>query len=151
MGDQKRYSELPPIVELAERVRTTDATVQTLAKEYGVSLPTMVNRFIYAGFSTNGETRKAEARREMKEYLAGVVRSYAEPWMDEGICGQVEGDLWFPEKGGSTADAKRICMGCPVRQICLEFALSNNERFGIYGGKSERERRKIAKDREVAA
>lgn len=145
MGNHKKFSELPPIVELAERVRTTEATVQTLAKEYGVSLPTMVNRFIYAGFSTNGETRKAEARRELKDYLHSVLRTYAEPWMEEGICGQTDPEAFFPEKGGSTAEAKRVCMGCPVRDTCLQYALQHGERFGIWGGKSERDRRKIQK------
>ena len=68
-------------------------------------------------------------------------------WMLEGLCAQVGGDSWFPEKGGSTQEAKRICMSCPVRIECLEDALARNERFGIAGGKSERERRKIAQDR----
>ena len=49
----------------------------------------------------------------------------------------------FPEKGGSTRDAKRVCTGCTVRAECLEFALANDERFGIWGGLSERERRRL--------
>jgi WhiB family redox-sensing transcriptional regulator len=52
---------------------------------------------------------------------------------------------FFPEKGGSTRDAKKICTGCEVRGECLEYALSNDERFGIWGGLSERERRKLRK------
>ena len=49
----------------------------------------------------------------------------------------------FPEKGGSTREAKRICLGCEVRDACLEYALANDERFGIWGGLSERERRRL--------
>lgn len=51
----------------------------------------------------------------------------------------------FPEKGGSTREAKRVCVGCEVRVECLEYALANDERFGIWGGLSERERRKLKK------
>ena len=47
------------------------------------------------------------------------------------------------EKGGSTREAKRICGECPVRAECLEYALEEDERFGIWGGMSERERRKL--------
>ncbi len=52
-------------------------------------------------------------------------------------------EAFFPEKGGSTREAKRICLGCEVRDECLEYALANDERFGIWGGLSERERRRL--------
>lgn len=48
-------------------------------------------------------------------------------------------------KGGSTREAKRVCLTCDVRGDCLEYALANDERFGIWGGMSERERRKLKK------
>lgn len=66
-----------------------------------------------------------------------------EDWRDTALCAQVGGELWFPEKGGSTRDAKRICNRCEVRAECLEYALDNDERFGIWGGLSERERRRL--------
>jgi WhiB family transcriptional regulator, redox-sensing transcriptional regulator len=66
-----------------------------------------------------------------------------EPWMAEGICAQADPDAWFPEKGGSTVSAKRICMGCPVRDECLQYALDHNERHGVWGATSERERQKL--------
>ncbi|MGH3666030.1 MAG: WhiB family transcriptional regulator [Egibacteraceae bacterium] len=65
------------------------------------------------------------------------------PWADQAKCLQAEPDTFFPEKGGSTREAKRICAGCPVRVECLEYALANDERFGIWGGLSERERRRL--------
>jgi WhiB family transcriptional regulator, redox-sensing transcriptional regulator len=65
------------------------------------------------------------------------------PWADQARCLQAEPDTFFPEKGGSTREAKRICSGCDVRDLCLEYALANDERFGIWGGMSERERRKL--------
>lgn len=67
----------------------------------------------------------------------------AEPWADEAICAQTDPDAFFPEKGGSTKEAKRICQGCPVREDCLNYAIEHDERFGIWGGHSERERRAI--------
>lgn len=143
-------SRMPAITELAARVRAGE-TVDSVAASCGVARVTILNRFCDAGFTPAGEPQQVEARTSLKAYLASVARTWAEPWMDEGICGQTDPEIFFPEKGGSTADAKRICMGCPVRRTCLEWALSNNERFGILGGKSERERRKIAKEREVAA
>lgn len=64
-------------------------------------------------------------------------------WQEQALCAQVDPDAFFPDKGGSTREAKRICSGCEVRAECLEFALSNDERFGIWGGLSERERRRL--------
>lgn len=69
----------------------------------------------------------------------------APEWMDRALCAQVDYEMFFPEKGGSTADAKRLCGTCDVREDCLRYAIDHHERFGIWGGKSERERRAIAK------
>jgi WhiB family redox-sensing transcriptional regulator len=65
------------------------------------------------------------------------------PWASEAKCLNADPDVFFPEKGGSTREAKRICAECPVRVECLEYALEEDERFGIWGGMSERERRKL--------
>lgn len=64
-------------------------------------------------------------------------------WQDRALCAQTDPEAFFPEKGGSTREAKRICSGCEVRAECLEYALAHDERFGIWGGLSERERRKL--------
>ncbi|MGF3055820.1 WhiB family transcriptional regulator [Microbacterium sp. YY-01] len=64
-------------------------------------------------------------------------------WQADALCAQTDPEAFFPEKGGSTRDAKRICSACEVRDECLEYALNNDERFGIWGGLSERERRKL--------
>lgn len=68
-------------------------------------------------------------------------------WMDEGVCAQVGDDLWFPEKGGSTREAKQVCAGCPVKADCLEYALRHDIRTGVWGGKAERERRVLQRKR----
>ena len=64
-------------------------------------------------------------------------------WQEQALCAQTDPEAFFPEKGGSTREAKRICSGCEVRSECLEYALEHDERFGIWGGLSERERRRL--------
>ncbi|AZP21587.1 transcriptional regulator [Streptomyces antibioticus] len=64
-------------------------------------------------------------------------------WQDEALCAQTGGDFFFPEPGSSVREAKRICGLCPIRSACLEFALDNDERFGVWGGLSEKERLEI--------
>ena len=68
-------------------------------------------------------------------------------WQLEANCLGVDPDLFFPERGASTKEAKAVCKGCVVREDCLEFALQNGEKFGIWGGLSERARRRIRRQR----
>ena len=81
--------------------------------------------------------------------VPGVRRLEPEPdplaWQADALCAQTDPEAFFPEKGGSTRDAKKICASCEVRAQCLEYALKNDESFGIWGGLSERERRKLRK------
>ena len=67
------------------------------------------------------------------------------PWQDRARCRDYDPEIFFPEKGGSSREAKRICAQCTVQRECLDYALSNDERFGIWGGLSERERRRLKK------
>jgi WhiB family transcriptional regulator, redox-sensing transcriptional regulator len=71
-------------------------------------------------------------------------------WQMLSNCLGVDPDLFFPERGASTKDAKAVCQGCVVREDCLEYALTNREKFGIWGGLSERERRRIRRERAQA-
>ena len=73
----------------------------------------------------------------------GAVEDNPLAWQTDALCAQTDPEAFFPEKGGSTRDAKRICTSCDVRGECLDYALQNDERFGIWGGLSERERRKL--------
>jgi WhiB family transcriptional regulator, redox-sensing transcriptional regulator len=72
-----------------------------------------------------------------------VLELEPQPWMAHANCAGVDPDLFFPERGESTTEAKAICRACPVRTECLDYALSINERHGIWGGTSERQRRAI--------
>ena len=60
-------------------------------------------------------------------------------------CAETDPEAFFPEKGGSTREAKKVCLSCDVRGECLDYALAHDERFGIWGGLSERERRRLKK------
>ena len=65
-------------------------------------------------------------------------------WHDLARCAETDPEMFFPEKGESTRPAKRVCAGCEVRAECLQDALDRGERFGVWGGLSERERRVLA-------
>ncbi|WP_223848155.1 WhiB family transcriptional regulator [Bifidobacterium tissieri] len=67
-------------------------------------------------------------------------------WQHKALCAQTDPEAFFPEKGGSTRDAKRVCAQCEVREQCLKWAIDHDERFGIWGGMSERERRRYKKE-----
>jgi WhiB family redox-sensing transcriptional regulator len=95
--------------------------------------------------------RLAESRRLREEAAALVqIRTEERSWQELGACVGIEVNLFFPERGGSTTEAKEVCRGCVVRETCLEYALSNGEKFGIWGGLSERERRRVRKARAQA-
>lgn len=68
------------------------------------------------------------------------------PDFDGALCAQADPDEWFPDKGESNATAKAICTACPVINECLDYALTNNEQWGIYGGLSHLERRALMKE-----
>lgn len=63
---------------------------------------------------------------------------------DQAACLSADPEVFFPEKGGSTDEAKRICARCALQRMCLTYALIHEERFGVWGGFSERERRSMS-------
>ena len=71
-------------------------------------------------------------------------------WQTRANCMGVDPDLFFPERGASTKEAKGVCRGCEVRLECLEYALQNGEMFGSWGGLSEGARRRIRRQRALA-
>jgi WhiB family redox-sensing transcriptional regulator len=85
---------------------------------------------------------------------AGCGMTDTQDWRQEGLCGQVGGDLWFPHKGGNNRPAKRVCATCPVRQECLDDVMARTDvvdDYGIRGGTSPRERDRMrARMREAA-
>lgn len=65
-----------------------------------------------------------------------------EPWMADALCAQTDPDVFFPELGGSTREAKAICAKCPVLARCRAFALEHGER-GVWGGTSDGDRTRL--------
>jgi len=82
--------------------------------------------------------------------LLEILEGHDLAWQDLANCRGANPDLFFPERGASTRTAKGICRECTVQADCLEFAIVSSEKFGIWGGLSERERRKIRRERSIA-
>ncbi|HEV2362121.1 MAG TPA: WhiB family transcriptional regulator [Acidimicrobiales bacterium] len=86
----------------------------------------------------------------MSVELRAILREQERGWQSRANCMGVDPELFFPERGSSTREAKEVCRGCVVREDCLEYALANSEKFGIWGGMSERERRRVRRMRVLA-
>lgn len=69
------------------------------------------------------------------------------PWVEFALCAQTDPDAFYPEGNQSPWPAQRICARCPVRGKCLDWALDTGERHGVWGGKSPRQRRDLARRR----
>ena len=70
--------------------------------------------------------------------------------MTRGSCRSIAPEVFFPSDGVGVEAARRICDGCPVKAPCLEYAIVHRVEHGVWGGASERERRRIARRRRIA-
>jgi len=70
-------------------------------------------------------------------------------WMQKGRCRDISPSIFFPSDGVGVEVARGICADCPVKAPCLEYALENKIDHGVWGGASERERRRIARRRRL--
>lgn len=83
-----------------------------------------------------------------------VIMDFAivpEPWMDDALCTQVDPEIFFPGKEEGHENAKRVCDACSVAEQCLQYALRNDEKHGIWGGVSAALARRAAKNGQNAA
>lgn len=80
-----------------------------------------------------------------------LIFRMAQDWRKQGKCRGVDPEVFYPVNDGDAAQAKEICDGCPVRQPCLEWALADRERYGVWGGMTERERRRLLRHRRMTA
>jgi WhiB family redox-sensing transcriptional regulator len=96
-----------------------------------------------SGFGGQGFGGQAMGDQGIAGLLGIGLEADAQSWQERALCAETDPEAFFPEKGGSTREAKKICTGCEVKAECLEYALANDERFGIWGGLSERERRRL--------
>lgn len=74
-----------------------------------------------------------------------------ERWMERAACADLPCDMFFPSDGAGVIKAQRVCAKCPVTVQCLEYALKNQVDHGVWGGCSERKRRRILKARATEA
>jgi WhiB family transcriptional regulator, redox-sensing transcriptional regulator len=123
----------------SERGRTVMAEVSWLS-DY-VSSNDRSDRF--GAGSGQGLAQGPVAGQGIAGLLGIGTEADAQSWQEQALCAETDPEAFFPEKGGSTREAKKICTGCEVKAQCLEYALANDERFGIWGGLSERERRRL--------
>lgn len=79
--------------------------------------------------------------------LTPIILVKREDWMHQAACADTDPDMWFPHRGEQIKPLIAICATCPVRQDCLEYAIEHGEHHGIWGGTSERERRRIRQAR----
>ncbi|MEV7423493.1 WhiB family transcriptional regulator [Streptomyces sp. NPDC091212] len=88
--------------------------------------------------STTAPTDRAGADR------TGTTRTKDElSWQESALCAQTGPEFFFPAPGSSTREAKRLCGACEGRVACLQYALTHDERFGVWGGLSEKERQNL--------
>ena len=71
--------------------------------------------------------------------------STRDTWRQAAACRGYEASTFYPETAEAAGVAKQICAGCKVRAMCLETALRNQERYGVWGGLTERERARLGR------
>lgn len=109
---------------------------------------------IYADVLTLTKDDHRESTGTEPNFVSALLNSFSDKrpeYQHSGACNGVDPNLFFPERGASTKEAKAVCRDCVVREDCLDYAIVKGEKFGIWGGLSERERRPIRKQRKLAA
>lgn len=134
-----RKPPLPAASELAAMLRDGQ-TIDDVGARYERHPHTIRQRLLHAGYS--GVTGERQAPMPIEVDLT-PGRLDDQPWAGDALCAQTDPESFFPERGESTRAAKRVCAGCLVAAECLDYALTHRIRFGVWGGLSERERRKI--------
>ena len=129
----------------AERIGSLPATAHRDESERGRIVMNEVSWLSdYVSATERSSDRLGAAAGRGIAGLMGIgLEADAQSWQEQALCAETDPEAFFPEKGGSTREAKKICTGCEVKAQCLEYALANDERFGIWGGLSERERRRL--------
>jgi WhiB family transcriptional regulator, redox-sensing transcriptional regulator len=97
---------------------------------------------------TYTSVRQSAAADIAEAFALAVTRAMqSRAWQGQALCAQTDPEAFFPEKGGSSREAKRTCMACDVRSQCLEYALERREPHGIWGGLSGRQRNIVLRSR----
>jgi len=138
----------PPHLEVEESVQATPASAIVVASSPKVrrTTPKKAPEEFRPTFVSVGNPLTTQLEESSTDPSLSNDRDFGElSWQSDALCAQTNPEAFFPEKGGSTREAKKICSHCESKVECLAYALKNEERFGIWGGLSERERRKLRK------
>jgi len=88
----------------------------------------------------------------MHDPIAALAAQFQQEWWRDALCVGMDPNIWFPLKGKTAREAKAICADCPAQEACLDYALeSPQQKYGVWGGMTERERRKESRRRRGAA
>lgn len=95
------------------------------------------------------EERGARVLWGRDQIIDGIMPVELDPmaWAEDANCLGVDPDLFFPERGSPSHAAKAVCAGCVVRSDCLEYAIAHDEKWGVWGGTTGRERGRIVRAR----
>lgn len=131
---------LPRMAEIAARLRNGEA-LEAVSAEYDRHPQTLRGKLQHAGFhATTGRPHQPRVPRPTPAPVAPLVD---ETWRESALCAQTDPEAFFPDQGGSTRSARNVCAACDVATQCLDYALEHNERFGVWGGLTERSRRHL--------
>ncbi len=89
--------------------------------------------------------------RRYRTSLDVVAEAASLEWRVRGACNGLDPTIFYPDDEEASDEAKGICIGCSVRVACLEHALISREKEGVWGGATERERRRIIRQRRRSA
>lgn len=111
-------------------------------EEFGPETASALARVAELASSLGLDARRS---REISIGIGKVVLPDDHPlaWQNDALCAEVDPELFFPEKGGSNRDGKKICNVCEVKEECLQYALQNDQEHGIWGGTSKNERKRM--------
>lgn len=121
------------------------ALSDTIATELVVDTnnPDLVKTHSPNSLGARAATRPIRHQNQKPRTASPVAETDGQSWQERALCAQVDSEIFFPERGGSYKEAKQVCGACEVRTECLCYALDKGERFGVWGGMSERERERL--------
>lgn len=92
--------------------------------------------------------RTAAGAASLSEVLG--IDAQATVWMRDAVCAQTDPEAFYPDEHGSVAPAKAVCAVCPVLAECRAYALATDQRFGVWGGLSAKQRSVLRRQRRTA-
>lgn len=81
--------------------------------------------------------------------LFGAADAEVPSWWDQAVCAQTDPEIFYPEQGVTAKVAKAVCLSCPVRAACLDWAIETGQQWGVWGGVAERDRRRMIRQRQA--